>query len=177
MLEENAGTAQTTPYLVAPKTNRYSARRQEFKDVQNLSSASAVSAWLVAIGTIIAGAVGVTTSWLSSSRSAPKEIGIRKSLGATLVDRQHDPAGSAGLSPGIAGYVGLAAGCATIAGISYALKQLGMESEFFANRRSTWGHIHGLLCPDCHRADRRADPGPLRPRRWRRWWLCGIVKR
>ncbi|MCB0546133.1 MAG: hypothetical protein KDD19_01010, partial [Phaeodactylibacter sp.] len=34
---------------------------------------------------------------------------------------------------GLAGYMGLAAGCATIGGISYALRELGMESEFFAN--------------------------------------------
>ena len=136
VLEEKMLALLKQRHLVAPEDERaFGAENveREFKDVQNLFIGIRGFSWLVAIGTIIAGAIGVGNIMAIIVKERTKEIGIRKSLGATPWSIVSMILQEALVITGLAGYVGLAAGCATIAGISYALKQLGMESEFFAN--------------------------------------------
>ncbi len=123
-------------HIVAPEDQRaFGAENveQEYREIQNLFTGIRGFSWLVAIGTIIAGAVGVGNIMAIIVKERTKEIGIRKSLGATPWSIVSMILQEALVITGIAGYAGLAAGCALIAGLSYALKQLGMESDFFAN--------------------------------------------
>ncbi|MFT7234174.1 MAG: putative ABC transport system permease protein, partial [Cyclobacteriaceae bacterium] len=55
---------------------------EEFKEMQGLFSGIAAFSWLVAIGTILAGMIGVGNIMLIIVRERTKEIGIRKSIGA-----------------------------------------------------------------------------------------------
>ena len=136
VLEEKMLALLKQRHTVAPEDQRaFGAENveREFRDIQNLFIGIRGFSWLVAIGTIIAGAVGVGNIMAIIVKERTKEIGIRKSLGATPWSIVSMILQEALVITGLAGYMGLAAGCATIGGISYALRELGMESEFFAN--------------------------------------------
>ena len=89
--------------------------------------------WFVAIGTIIAGMVGVANIMLIIVKERTREIGIRKSVGARPTSIVSMIVLEALVISGVAGYLGLVSGVLLIEGISLAMDQLGAQSEFFAN--------------------------------------------
>lgn len=106
---------------------------ENFARVQGLFTGIKGFSWVVSIGTIIAGIIGVGNIMLIVVKERTKEIGIRKALGATpwsiisLILQESIVITSA------AGYFGLLAGTGLIAGVDYLLKKFKAEGEFFAN--------------------------------------------
>jgi putative ABC transport system permease protein len=106
---------------------------ENFGRVQGLFTGIKGFSWVVSIGTIIAGIIGVGNIMLIVVKERTKEIGIRKALGATpwsiisLIIQESIVITSA------AGYFGLLAGTGLVAGIDYLLKKFKAEGEFFAN--------------------------------------------
>ncbi|CAA9301316.1 MAG: ABC transporter, permease protein [uncultured Cytophagales bacterium] len=106
---------------------------ENFGRVQGLFTGIRGFSWVVSIGTIIAGIIGVGNIMLIVVKERTKEIGIRKALGATpwsivsLIIQESIVITSA------AGYFGLLAGTGLVAGIDYLLKKFKAEGEFFAN--------------------------------------------
>lgn len=92
--------------------------QRDYNRMQDLFSGINIFSWVVAIGTIIAGVIGVGNIMLISVKERTKEIGIRKAIGAT-------PSGIVGsilkeslLITFIAGYAGLVAGVLSVELIS-----------------------------------------------------------
>ena len=106
---------------------------EEFKETQGLFTGISAFSWLVAIGTILAGMIGVGNIMLIIVKERTKEIGVRKSIGAKPWSIISMIVQEAMVISGTSGYVGLVLGVALIEGISYAMKNFGIESEFFVN--------------------------------------------
>jgi len=89
--------------------------------------------WLVGIGSIIAGVIGVSNIMLIIVKERTKEIGVRKALGATPGSIISMIVYEAVFLTSLAGYLGLACGL----GLVYAIQQFiianDIEAEFFKN--------------------------------------------
>lgn len=98
--------------------------------------------WIIGIGTLIAGIVGVSNIMLILVKERTREIGVRKAMGAT-------PASVIGLVlmesiliTTVAGYLGLVLGVGLMEILNYGLEQMiasGAESIFFRNPTVDFG--------------------------------------
>ena len=95
----------------------------EYIRTMKIFQAIKIFVWIIGIGTLIAGIVGVSNIMLILVKERTREIGIRKALGAT-------PASVIGLVllesiliTTVAGYLGLLVGVGIMEGINYGLEQ------------------------------------------------------
>jgi putative ABC transport system permease protein len=136
VVEEKVKALLARRHRVAPEDVRAFGSNnveENFKDVQGLFLGISLFSWIVSIGTILAGVIGVGNIMLIVVKERTKEIGIRKALGATpwsiisLVIQESIVITAA------AGYLGLLAGTGLVAFINYLMKKFEAEGEFFTN--------------------------------------------
>ena len=105
------------------------SKNEDFRKFQGLFLGIRLFIWIVGIGTIIAGIVGVSNIMMISVKERTKEIGIRKALGATpfsviaLILRESI------VITGFSGYIGLVLGIGVLEVISRNLPEI----DFFRN--------------------------------------------
>ncbi|UTF58822.1 ABC transporter permease [Gilvimarinus sp. DA14] len=106
--------------------------QQEFDKIQGLFLGIGFFSWLVAVGTILAGAIGVGNIMLIVVRERTREIGVRKALGATPASIVGMIMQESVLITAVSGYLGLVAGVLILELVSKAVAMSG-GSDMFLN--------------------------------------------
>ena len=107
--------------------------RETFKTMQGLFSAIRLLMWIVGVGTLLSGIVGVSNIMVINIKERTKEIGIRKAIGATPFSIVKTIVLESVFLTGLSGYIGLSLGLLLIEGVNYGLNSAGAKSEFFLN--------------------------------------------
>jgi putative ABC transport system permease protein len=101
----------------------------EYVRIMNLLESIRIFIWIIGIGTLIAGVVGVSNIMMIVVKERTKEIGIRKALGATPFSIVSLIIQEAILITAVAGYIGLSSGVFLIE----AFRKFTPPSDFFRN--------------------------------------------
>ena len=104
---------------------------EEFDQVQGLFAGIRTLVWIVGIGTLVAGVIGVSNIMLVIVRERTREIGIRRAIGATPASITGQILLEAILLTSVAGYAGLIAGIGLVDGLAFGLERFGVEATMF----------------------------------------------
>jgi putative ABC transport system permease protein len=123
-------------YNIAPEDRR--ALRmfnfyESYQRIMNLFVGIEVFVWVVGIGTIIAGIVGVSNIMLIVVKERTKEIGVRKALGATPGSIVSLILQEAIIITMLAGYFGLVAGVGLVEGLRWLMQEFEIDAGYFRN--------------------------------------------
>jgi putative ABC transport system permease protein len=113
--------------------------QDQFDKIQGLFIGIKVFSWIVAIGTIFAGAVGVGNIMLIVVKERTRELGLRKALGATPASIIAMIMQESLFITAVAGYSGLAVGALLIEGIARMLEASGSHPNFFSHPTVDFG--------------------------------------
>ncbi len=105
--------------------------QNEFDKIEGLFTGIAVFSWVVAIGTIMAGAIGVGNIMLIVVKERTREIGLRKALGATPSSIKGMIVQESVFITTVAGYLGLVIGVLILEGVAKLLEASGGKAGFF----------------------------------------------
>ncbi|MEE4257730.1 MAG: ABC transporter permease [Bacteroidales bacterium] len=105
----------------------------EFNKMTSLFAGIRGLIWIVGIGTLLAGVIGVSNIMLIIVKERTKEIGIQRAIGATPWMVISQVILESVILTTLAGYVGLVLGVGIVEGVNYMLVSTGAESDMFAN--------------------------------------------
>lgn len=133
-LEEKIIALLKQRHKIAPEDVRaieVSNKARETQEVNAMFAGLNIFIWLVGIGTLLAGIVGVSNIMIITVKERTREIGIRKALGAHPRSIVFSLLFESILVTGVAGYMGLVLGIAILEGISAALTKFNISLPYF----------------------------------------------
>jgi len=102
-------------------------------ELKSIFNGVTIFIWIVGIGTLLAGVVGVSNIMIITVKERTREIGIRKALGANPYSIVGSLLFESILVTSIAGYAGLIFGVIILEVVSATLTRLNMELAYFQN--------------------------------------------
>ncbi|HEX8548682.1 MAG TPA: ABC transporter permease [Cytophagaceae bacterium] len=134
--EKKVKTLLAGRHNVDPEDEKAMGGWNSGKEVQkfvSLFTGIKIFIWIVGIGTIIAGIVGVSNIMLIIVKERTREIGIRKALGATPASIISLIITEAIVITATSGYMGLVCGVFLLEGIKNLMAKSGAENQYFSN--------------------------------------------
>ncbi len=104
---------------------------KEFNKMEGLFNGIDGLIWIVGIGTLLAGIIGVSNIMLIIIKERTKEIGVKRALGATPVNIISQVILESVFLTTMAGYFGLVLGVGALGLLDNAMQNNGADSQFF----------------------------------------------
>jgi len=136
LVEEKAKTLLKTRHSISPDDDRAIGSfnvESEFKKMTNLFAGINGLIWIVGIGTLLAGVIGVSNIMLIVVKERTKEIGIQRAIGATPLNIITQIITESVFLTTLAGYLGLAIGVGIVELVNYILIKTGADTAMFNN--------------------------------------------
>ena len=136
VVEEKAKALLRQRHTIHPEDERAVGSfnlENEFNKMTTLFAGIRGLIWIVGIGTLLAGVIGVSNIMLIIVKERTKEIGIQRAIGATPWHVITQVILESVILTTFAGYVGLVLGVGVVEGVNYMLVATGAESEMFVN--------------------------------------------
>lgn len=124
-----------------PQALRIRNRVQHFQSILSLFAMIRLFIWIVGVGSIVAGVIGVSNIMLIVVKDRTKEIGIRKALGATPASVISMILQEAVLITSVAGYLGMALGIGLIHLIRTTMNTYQIDAGFFKDPQIEIGMV------------------------------------
>jgi putative ABC transport system permease protein len=135
-VEEQAKALMRSRHSVSPDDERAIGSfnvENEYVKMVNLFTGINGLIWIVGIGTLLAGIIGVSNIMLIVVKERTKEIGIQRAIGATPANIIGQIITESVFLTTLAGYIGLAAGVGILELINWALIKAGAATDMFTN--------------------------------------------
>ena len=107
--------------------------QKEFDQMNGLFNGISGLIWIVGIGTLLAGVIGISNIMLVIVKERTKEIGVQRAIGATPANIMSQIITESVFLTSFAGYFGLVAGVGLIEAINFMLIKFGISNEMFKN--------------------------------------------
>jgi putative ABC transport system permease protein len=136
VVEEKAMKILKARHAIDPKDDRAIGHfnlEVEYKKMRGLFLGIRILVWIVGIGTLLAGVIGVSNIMLVVVKERTKEIGIQRALGATPFKVISQIITESVVLTTFAGYFGLTLGVALLELINYLLEKSGANTEMFVH--------------------------------------------
>jgi putative ABC transport system permease protein len=136
VVEEKAKELLKKRHSIHPDDNRAVGSfnlEKEWSKMTNLFNGIRILVWIVGIGTLLAGVIGVSNIMLIVVKERTKEIGVQRAIGATPANIVSQIIIESVFLTSFAGYFGLALGVGLLELINYTLANSGSDSNMFTN--------------------------------------------
>lgn len=106
---------------------------EEYQKIQGLFGGIGALVWIVGIGTLAAGVIGVSNIMLIIVKERTREIGLKRAIGATPWTIRVQIVLEAIVLTGVAGYLGMVAGVGLVELVRIGLESSGTQAAMFQN--------------------------------------------